>query len=374
MRFKRTLILVFIILSVVAVWDVTRSGPEGFVAILDESFLRIEVKRKPVPVREPDFTGRGNLEALTGIRQVVIDGFSGDLEVVPSETGEATASYSVFVWGETGARRLAETAASLTRQLAVGWVREGETARLTVERPQQLPAEVTALRVAVRLALPEGVELDARHTGYARIEGVTGPVRLGHSAGEVLVQHVSGPVEITSSSAGVAVENIAGPVHVDLMGGDLRVRHVAGPVTGRVQLGGFDLEGVSGDVTFTVDQGAARIAGVGGDARLTGSYGEMQVSGVAGDVTAHQSFGALRVRGVTRAADISVRFGDVQVFLQGEGGWTVEAVAELGSMDTDLPLHRETSERRTVVSGIIGDGAHDVRIEVHQGAGRLARQ
>ncbi|HEY8416648.1 MAG TPA: hypothetical protein VIK93_01290, partial [Limnochordales bacterium] len=164
------------------------------------------------------------------------------------------------------------------------------------------------------------------------------------------------------------------PLNVQLLGGDFEAWDVAGPVEGSVQMGALELARVAGDVTFSVDQGAARVVEVGGNVQLKGSYGQVEIARVAGDVRLEHSFGEADVRDVTRGADITVRFGEVEVVLLGEGGWNVEAMAQMGALETDLPLRREQSEVRTVMSGVIGDGAHDVRIEVYQGALRLTRR
>lgn len=374
MRFRRTLIFIFFILSAVAVWDVTHSGPEDWVDLFAQDLVRIRVQQDRAPTREPDFQVDRALEALTGVDRVAIDDFSGNLEVTRSQTEELTASYSILLWGNGSTERLAETADSLARQLSLAWVREGNAGRLTVEQPSQLPAGIRAMRLTVRLALPHGVALEARHTGDAHVEDLGGPVHLRHSGGQVAVRRVQGPVEIASTFGRVHVTGVEGPVRVELMGGDLQVWDVAGPVEGSVRLGALDLRGVTGDVTFSIHQGASRVVDVGGSLRLNGGYGAMSVAQVAGSVEVEQSFGALRLQGVTRAADVTVRFGELDLTLEGDGGWRVEAVVEMGALETDLDLQRQTSERRTTLSGVIGDGAHPLRVRVEQGEARISRR
>src|SRR5690606_17542653 len=374
MGFTRTLILLFLLVSALAVWDMAGGGVGGFAGMVEHDFVRFGGQRERVPLREPDFEEQHSLGSLAGVRRVVIDGFSGNLEVTRSATDELSASYSVAIWTEDRGARTADTAAALARQLTVEWAREGEEVRLQVERPQPLPPGIQALRVLVRLAVPDGVQVEARHAGSARIVGIAGSVRLDHSRGEVEVREVQGPVNIASSWTSVRVESVRGPVQVDVTGGEMRARDIAGSVGGSVRMGALQLRGVEGDVTFSVDQGAGRVEDVGGDVRVTGSFGEMIVAQVAGDVEAYRTFGALKVRGVTRAADLSVRFGDMEVVLQGEGGWTVDAVAELGALETSLNLQREQSDQRVALSGVIGDGAHPLRVRVEQGSARIARR
>jgi len=374
MQFKRVVIVGFLILSLFAVWDVTRPAPGGFAGIVTREYVRLDGERVRFPVREPDYAEERALEPVTGVRALAIESVSGILELVPSETGAVTASYTVLLWADGNPARLAETGAAIARQVTATWVREGDSARLTVNRPAQLPAGVQAMRVAVRVAVPDGVAVTARHTGAALVEGLTGAVRLEHRSGDVVVRRVAGPVDITSGFAVIDVLGVEGALNAQLLGGDLKVRDVTGTVQGRVRMGALELARVAGDVTFTVDRGRARVENVGGNLHLNTSYGQVEIARVAGDIRLEHSFGEADVRDVTRAADISVRFGELEVALSGEGGWNVEAMAEMGSLETDLPLRREASELRTVVSGVIGDGAHDVRLQVHQGALRLTRR
>ncbi|MFS8534472.1 MAG: DUF4097 family beta strand repeat-containing protein [Limnochordales bacterium] len=374
MGFKRTLILGFLILSAIAVWDLTSFGVDDFIGIVESDLVRIDGQQGRLPAQNPDYEEHRQLEPLAGVRQVAIEGLAGQLDVVRSETDQVTVEYSIRLWGDGSPQQLAEAAAVLSEQVASGLVQEGDSVRLAVRRSADLPAGVRAMRVAVRLAVPDGTSLAATLTGDARVEGIAGAVDLQLGGGNVAVRRVQGPVEVDGNFGNVSLEQLSGPVHVDLTGGNVTGWDIAGSVTGRVNMGELDLDRIGGDVDFTVERGAARVKDVGGNVKLTGSFGEARIDGVQGDVTAELSFGSLRVRGVRRAADVSVRFGDLELVLEGEGGWSVQAAAERGSLETTLPLQREGSERSPRLSGVIGDGAYPVRVEVQQGAGRLVRR
>jgi len=374
MRFKRTLILGFFILSVIAVWDMTTIGVHDFLDMAESDFVRIEGQRNRVPAQGPDYEEHRQLEPLAGVRQVTIEGLTGQLDIVRSETEQVTVEYSVQVWGDGGRQQLAEAAAALAQELAAGWVREGDSVRLAVKQPANLPAGVRAMRVAVRLAVPDGTRLAAALTGDARVEGISGALNLRLGAGNVTVRRAQGPVNVDSNFGDVRLEQLSGPVHVQLRGGNVTAWDIAGSVSGRVDMGRLELDGISGDVDFTVDKGSTRMEDVRGHVKLIGDFGDARIDRVDGDVTVELSFGSLRVRGVRRAVDVSVHFGDLELVLEGEGGWTVQASAQLGSLETTLPLRREGNERSARLSGVIGDGAYPVRVEVHQGSGRLSHR
>src|SRR5690606_41793970 len=96
-------------------------------------------------------------------------------------------------------------------------------------------------------------------------------------------------------------------------------------------------------------------------------------SDVAGGGTLAYRLGPGRVGGA-RSAVLSVELGDMEVYLEGDGGWPVAAVAEMGEIETALPLSRLESGLRTEVSGTVGDGAHRLKLEVSRGTVRLARR
>jgi len=374
MRFKQILIVGFLILSVVALGDMATLGVRDFTGLMEFDLVRVEGPRGRQPATPPDYEEQHPLAPQSGVRGVSVEGLAGALEVVPSPTGDVTASYSIQLWGQGNPQRLEQAAAAIAREVNARWVREGDTARLTMGRPAALPGDVQAMRVTVRLAVPQGVDVAVAMTGDADIQGVRGALSLAQSGGQVTVRQVAGPVAIASSLGSVTVEEVEGPANVALNSGSLYMRDIRGTAKGRVQTGALTLVRVAGDVDFGVEQGAARVEDVAGNVKLTASFGETVVDRVGGDVTIDQSFGALRVRGARRAVDVSVSLGELELVLEGAGGWNIEAAVEMGALNTDLPLRRETSNLRTVASGTIGDGAYPVRVEVYQGAARLAHR
>lgn len=338
MRLKRTLIALFALLSLVALWDMTTSGPSSFGSIFDQTLGQIEQHHGRMPARTPDFEERRELDSLSGIGSLAVDGTSGRLEIARSESGEVTAEYTVRIWQRSNSAASAEESASLARQISVFWEREGDRARLKVERPGALPAGIARLLVDVRMKVPEGMILSVAHSGEAFVHGVSGTVRLDHSGGSAVLQDLEGSVSVESRFSSLAIHRVRGPVQVEQQGGVLDLRQIEGRVDGRIRLGGVDVEGVTGDVTLSVDRGASRVAGVRGDIDLAGKYGELKV------------------------------------FLEGEGGWRIDAVAEMGEIETDLALEHTHSGVRSELSGVLGDGAYGVKIRVEQGVASIARR
>lgn len=367
MSFKRTLIIAFVVLSVVAVWDVTTSGPRS----LGARFVEFADLSEEAPIRPPDAQARRALEPVSVEGGVVaVDEMPGRLEIGPSESDEVRAEYTVRVWGD-GTQAAAEQAAALANEVAVAWVRDGEQVRLVLDRPVELPNRIAQLHVDVVLSVPDGIEIVAEHTGDAVVEGISSAVRLQLTGGEALVRQVQGPVTIAANRAAVSLSHIEGEVAVALQGGSVDVRQIVGPVEGSVNGGELVVEDVQGDVTFQLSQGFSRVTRVGGDLTLTGSIGEVRVGDVAGDLAIDYRFGAVRAANVTGSADLSIDMGEMEVTLAGEGGWSIEAVAEMGEIETPLQLDREKSYMGVTYAGTIGDGAHQLTLDVRRGTARL---
>lgn len=376
MQLKRTLIIAFALLSAIALWDMS-SGPGGFgKRIFEIEGGWDEVTR--VPSRPPDVEERRSLEPIPvgdggqGVRVIDIANTLGRLEIGPSPTGEVTAEYTVRVWGDRS-QNAAGRAASFAGDVAMAWVLHEGRARLTLDRPEELPSGIAHLRVDVRLGVPQGIDILAEHMGDVVIEEISGSVRLDSAAGRAVVRQIQGPVAVSGRVAELMISRIQGPVHFELRGGRGDIQEIQGRVQGVANYGELVVEDVTGDVNVTVGQGFSRVSNVSGDLTLKGSYGESRVTGVAGDVAIAYTFGTVEV-GITGSADLSLDLGEMEVYLEGDGGWTVDAVAEMGEIETALPLAREESGVHTRVSGTIGDGAHQLKMDVNRGTAQLARR
>lgn len=379
MKLRRTLIIAFAVLSALAVWDMVASGPDRFE---NRMFVYVEFSDGigRVPARPPDLQETRSLApaALEGsdgagaARTVTLDPMMGWLRVGPSAGGEVTAEYTVRVWTD-GSRGAAERAADVARAVTARWLREGESLRLALDRPARLPGGVVQVWVDVQLGLPEGVELVASHTGDVVVEQVSGGVRLENIAGRVALRQVQGPVAVTGRGVDLSASQLQGPLRLDLRGGRAEIEQVEGTVTGAMHYGALKLEDVRGDVDLTAGQGLAEVRTVRGDVTLRGGYGETRVSGVAGHVSVDQRFGSARVE-LTGPADLAIALGELEVTLARTGGWTVDAVTEMGDVSTALPLAREQSGASGRVFGTVGDGSHPLKIQVNRATARLYRR
>ena len=330
------LIAGFALLSVIAVWDMLQSGPSSFGSILDQTAWQADWDVQREPARTPDYTRTAALDPQEGVRSVVLDPTVGNLEIVPSESEAVIAEYTVRIWGSGDAE-------SLARGVELRWEREAERLRLRVDRPQSLPAGIQLLRLDVRLAVPRGVDVAATHRGSASVREIAGSLVLEHEGGSATVQRVQGPVTVKSRLSQVAISQIGGDLTLEQSAGQMTVREVEGSVTGAMNLGELTVVGVSGSVD------------------VRGNYGEVEIAAVAGSVTLDMAMGEASVNGLKQAGDLAIRFGDLEVRLAGEGGWKVDALAEMGDIRSNVDLERRQRGTRTELSGTLGDGSHPLR-------------
>jgi len=328
MQTRRILIAGFIIVSVLAAFDFVRPTSGTFGGIFDQAFIKFDPSvGTTIP---PNFEESRTLPplAIAQGERVATHGTVGSLRVVESESSEATVSYTVKVWG-TG------DVAEFARSVSVSWKREDGEARLEVASPQELPRGVRAVQIDVELAVPQGTDLSIDHRGNLSVGGLSGELRLQHFGGRADVRNMRGPVSASGQYGSLAVVGAEGPVNVSIVGGEVIVRDVAGPVSGDVRFGTIEVDQAEGFVDVDIHMGAGTVD---------------------------------RLRG---GADLSVQFGDLEVRLAPEGGWDIQAIIDMGELETNLNLQKSQSGTVTEMSGVVGDGRHPLKIEVNQGAATL---
>lgn len=296
-----------------------------------------------------------------------------------------------------------------------------------VEVADAAAADVTTSFDSVRVERVAGAaRIQSRH-GDVAASAIGGELSLVTRHGRVDVEDVQGRVTVDSQHGDVAaartgalvVRATHGEVSVESVRGDLEVRGQHGPVSARDVTGAVTVEGTYGD---------ARIERVGGDARVTVSHGGVDASDVTGGVTAEASFsgvtlariggpvqakvshGGVKARALEQGAQITASGEDVEVEgFRGElrveverGGavlipagaltdrvwvtathgavrlevpagsrFVLEASAEPGEVEVDVPGLVLTSTTHGAATGEIGGGGNTVHLQTRHGEVRL---
>lgn len=366
MSLRRTLIIGFVLVSAIALIDVLFIGPSSFGRFIDDAVKDTD-RFGGESARTPDYTQEGTLPAQSGVRRLEVGPMRGaNLTLARSAGDQVEVKYTLRVWGRGELQVVADT-------VEIGWAREVDTVRLDMNRPQSLPAGVQRLQVDIQLAVPDGMDVVINHSGSTRVEGLKGKVELNHASGTAVLRNIEGPIVATGSLGSMEIADITGDVHVEHSTGRLIVRAIDGTVTGSMRMGELEVTKVTGDVSMSAAQGKATVQDVGGDLELKGGIGEIIVADVEGRIKLDASMGAVEVRGVKATTEISVEFGDVEVSLARDGGWTVDAAVETGEIESDWPLTLEETGSRQTLKGTIGDGTHPLTIRARQAQLHLIR-
>jgi DUF4097 and DUF4098 domain-containing protein YvlB len=163
--------------------------------------------------------------------------------------------------------------------------------------------QVVAQRIAGDL------KLDARHGG-ARVKDVGGTLTLTGKHGAVQVEDVKGAVSVEREHSSVTLSRV-GATTVSTTHGDVRVDGVAGDLDARAEHGGIEADRVAGRVTASSSNDGVVVRHVDGEARLRASHGGVEAEDVLGAVFAEARSGSVRLLRIGRDADVTVEHGGV---------------------------------------------------------------
>jgi len=296
-----------------------------------------------------------------------------------------------------------------------------------VEVADAARADVTSSFDEVRLSRVSGAaRIQSRH-GDVLASTVGGDLSLVARHGRVDIQDVQGRATVDSEhgdvsaarTGGLVVRASFGEVGVEGVRGDLEVRSQHGPVTARDVSGAATIEGSFGD---------AQVEKAGGDARITVAHGAIDAADVVGGVVAETSFGdvvlarvggpvqvkvvhgGVKARALEKGAQISASGADVvidgfrgEVRVEVERGgvslapagaltdpvwasaahgavrlevsagsrFVLDATAEPGEVQVDVPGLVLTSTTAGVTKGEIGGGGSSVHLQARHGDVRV---
>ncbi len=367
MQTRRTLIIAFYLVSLAAVLDALFGGPGAFGSIFDQTVGQFDPGSRAREIQSPpSFERSESLDSVPNPQWIAVESMHGNLRVTRAADDEAMAEYSVKVWGSN-----TEVAENFAERVRVAWHKEDGGARLRLEQPETLPAGIRHVRVDVQLELPRDVDATISHFGNVEATDIEGSLSLNHTAGEASLRGLRGPVAITSRFSSVQASDIYGDVSLEHVGGEVSMESVHGAVMGTKRAGEITLVAVDGPVEMEVSQGAGTFRSVHDDVRLTGGFGSLRIDDVDGNVSVDAQMGEVSVQGLRQGAKITMQFGEVSVGLAGPGGWNVNAIAERGEVESNLNLERRRNGSRTELTGVVGDGNHELSLEVNQGAARI---
>ena len=179
-----------------------------------------------------------------------------------------------------------------------------------VEVADAARADITSSFDEVRLSRVSGAaRIQSRH-GDVLASTVGGDLSVVARHGRVELQDVQGRATVDSEhgdvradrTGGIVIRASFGEVGVEGVRGDVEVRSQHGPVTARDVTGAATIEGSFGD---------AQVEKAGGDARITVAHGAIDATDVGGGVIAETSFGDVVLARVGGPVQVKVAHGGV---------------------------------------------------------------
>ena len=166
--------------------------------------------------------------------------------------------------------------------------------------------------------------------------------------------------------------------HVDFRSGagNVEIDALAGDVEGRTGAGNVSIGAVRGEVHINSGSGNVNVKGARGRIEVRTGAGNVSLRDVQGYADVTTGAGNIEAE-ITRQPDADSRFqsgaGSITVHLAPRLDLDVDAVASVGSVNTDFPLRVEGKWMSKSVEGRLGDGGPALRIRTGVGSVSLLR-
>jgi DUF4097 and DUF4098 domain-containing protein YvlB len=182
----------------------------------------------------------------------------------------------------------------------------------------------------------------------------------------VQIARTEGRVHLESGSGRLSIEDITGDVLVISRSGSLSIERVRGDVSAEVRSGRMEIHAVTGKAILQSRSGATDVRDIGGDLDVTAHTGSLMIDGAHGTVRARAHTGMIRYQGkVEGDIDMQTQTGLIQLAVDPERAFFIDAESRIGSVRSDLPPRRG--------GGSANGTGPKVRLRTHTGAIRLTR-
>ena len=246
---------------------------------------------------------------------------------------------------------------------------EADEAASLVERGVEQDAHRVIVR-APSLPQTEGWSLWGGKRGsrvdYTVRVPVRTAVRVLSKSGRVHIARTEGRVHLESASGRVSIEDVVGDVTVISRSGSLSIERVRGDVSAEVRSGRMEIHAVTGKAVMQSRSGTTDIRDIGGDVDVTAHTGPVMIDGAHAAVRVRAHTGMIRYQGkVEGDIDMKTQTGLIQLAVDPERPFFIDAESHIGSVRSDLPPRRG--------GGSANGSGPKVRLRTHTGAIRLTR-
>lgn len=230
-------------------------------------------------------------------------------------------------------------------------------ADLSIEIPKDASVDVSNSHGDVTVAGCRGaVNVNSNH-GDVKFDdlGTTAHARM--TKGDFSAHAIQGDLSLDGRMEDVTISEIRGKVLLqgDFFG-DLHVEHVAAPLHFHSSRTDIQLSRIDGDLTM--DSGDLHMSSIAGPTQITTRSKDIDVSQVYGDLKVENSNGSVQVAAAAPLGQIQIenRNGQVKVMVPPSAGFSLEAHATHGNIQTDFNLPGTEENNKSSVVGSVGKG------------------
>lgn len=281
----------------------------------------------------------------------------------------------VYAWGDQEADRRAD-------QLQPTFSTQGNNLMLDVPAVDQGQADLT-----IEMPHTAGLSVSSDH-GDVQVSEIRGSVTIASRKGDVEVTGIDGTVlaQVNDDDSSVSAKSVTGAFTLQGRAGDISIENIDGPVMLQGDFfGTTEAQGINGPLRFETSRTKFATARVDGDLEIESGdlRGErllgpltittrnrtIELDDVAGPVTVSNRNGAVSVTTAAPLGPINLtnQHGSVDLGLPEHATFVLNAQTRNGELENDFGLESQSQDERHWLSGTVGTGGPQVRVETSDG-------
>jgi len=210
--------------------------------------------------------------------------------------------------------------------------------------------------------------------GDVGVQGVRGDLEVHSQHGPVTARDVTGAATIEGSYGDALVEKVGGALRVGVSHGAVDAADVAGGAVAEASFGDVTIARVGGPVEVKVEHGGVKARALEKGARINASGEDVVVDGFRGEVRIEVERGGVRLVPAGALTDpvwASASHGTVHLEVSPGSRFALDATAQPGEVQVDVPGLTLTSTTAGAAKGEIGGGGISVHLQARHGDVRV---
>jgi DUF4097 and DUF4098 domain-containing protein YvlB len=225
----------------------------------------------------------------------------------------------------------------------------------------------------VSAARTGGLVVRAKHGGV-EVDGVRGDLEVRGKHGPIRVRDVSGAASVEGSYGDAQLEKVGADARATVAHGGIDASDVVGGVTAETSYADVTLARIGGPVQAKVSHGGVKARALEKGAQVTASGQDVEIDGFRGDVRVEVDRGGVVLvpaGALTDGVWVSTRHGAVRLEVPAGSRFVLDATAEPGEVEVNVPGVVLTSATAGAAKGEMGGGGSSVHLEARHGDVRV---